>query len=179
MTQRPKTKQDTVGNQGYALRCQGLTWSEISKQLGGNVRSIEKLVARYAKEWGKTWPIYHKDNQPYNAQQRAGTLVRGEMYYNYMNKYRKGCTETARDLNETVARVNIAAKAWAKEHNLTWPTPIISGGQRAYQMRTTGAYWKVIALLLGYNYRQGAIGAANAYAKRTNLPWPPQTQERT
>jgi len=173
MTQRPKTKQDTVGKQGYALRCQGLTWPEISKQLGGNVRSIEKLVARYAKEWGKTWPIYQKDNQPYNATKRTHTLVRGEVYYNYMAKYGKGVAETARDLNETTGCIQVAAKAWAKEHNLTWPAPIISGGQRAYRMRQTGAYWRVIGQLLGYRHRPGVVAAARAYASKNQLTWPP------
>ena len=179
MSQRPKTKQDTIGKQGYALRCQGLTWREITAQLGGNVRSIEKLVARYAKEWGKKWPVYHDLNQPYNATKRSRTLVRGEVYYNYMAKYGKGVSETARDLNETTGCIQVAAKAWAEKHNLTWPIPVITGGQRAYRMRQTGAHWRVVAALLGYHYRQGAIGAARSYAQQNCLTWPPPRHTNT
>jgi hypothetical protein len=174
MAQREKTKQDTIGKQGYALRRQGLTWSQISQQLGGNVHSIEKLVVRFAKDWGKPWPIYTKDTQPYNATKRMNTLVRGEVYYTYMIEHKKSCTETAQDLNESVARVSLAAKAWAKENNLPWPRPIVSGGQRAYRMRQTGAYWRIIALLLGYSHRPAAVNAARSYALQHHLPWPPE-----
>ena len=156
MSQRPKTKQDTIGKQGYALRCQGLTWREITAQLGGNVRSIEKLVARYAKEWGKKWPVYHDLNQPYNATKRNRTLV-----------------------NETTGCIQVAAKAWAEKHNLTWPIPVITGGQRAYRMRQTGAHWRVVAALLGYRYRQGAVGAARSYAHQNGLTWPPPRHTNT
>ena len=173
MSQRPKTKQDTIGKHGYTLRRQGTTWKEIAAQLGGTVASVEKLVSRYAIEWGKPWPIHHKNNQPYNKTKCDRTLVRGELYYAYMSRYGKRPSEASRDLNVSTSQVRLAAQAWAAKHDLEWPVPVLTKGQRAYRMRQTGAYWRVIAALLGYTYRTGAIGAARSYAKANQLTWPP------
>ena len=173
MSRKPKTKQDTIGKQGYALRRRGETWKEIAAQLGGTVASVEKLVSRYAIEWGKPWPIHHKNNQPYNKKKRDRTLVRGELYYDYMSRYGKRPSEAARDLKVSTSHIRLAAKAWSEHQGLEWPVPVLTNGQRAYRMRQTGAYWKVIAALLGYNHPQGAVGAARSYAEANQLTWPP------
>jgi hypothetical protein len=70
-----------------------------------------------------------------------------------------------------------AAKRYSKKRKLPWPVPNLTRGFLYYQQYLDGESWEEIA----YDWQQPGIGGRNrvqncarVWARRHNMPWPPE-----
>jgi len=165
--QPTQKRRSSVGARAYALRKQGLTWSDINKKLGRT--GCYALARMHAMSWGLDWPVPlapdPKFQRAFEAAQRLFNTP-GKLY---------GWSDVGRECGVSRVEAMANARNHARRNQLEVPHTRNRNqtfGESCYRIRQEGHTWVVVAKKAGMRWRTHACTAARGYALENDLPWP-------